>query len=46
MAWAHLFRDTAREWRKLPFRERFDLPSLALFVIFLVTFAYALWRGG
>ncbi|MGZ9115424.1 MAG: hypothetical protein ACXW3V_00630 [Methylocystis sp.] len=38
-------RDEEREWRKLPLRERYDWPSLALFVIFLVVFAYALWRG-
>jgi hypothetical protein len=39
-------RDEEREWRKLPLRERYDWPSMALFVVFLITFAYALWRGG
>ncbi len=39
-------RDAEREWRKLPLRERYDWPSMALFVIFLAAFTYALWRGG
>jgi hypothetical protein len=39
-------REAEREWRKLPLRERYDWPSLALFVVFLIAFAYALWRGG
>jgi hypothetical protein len=39
-------RDEEREWRKLQLRERYDWPSLALFVIFLAAFTYALWRGG
>jgi hypothetical protein len=38
--------DEEREWRKLPLRERYDWPSIAFFVIFLVTFAYALWSSG
>lgn len=31
------------ERRKLPLRERYDWPSIALFVIFLGAFVYALW---
>ncbi|MBS4006051.1 MAG: hypothetical protein KGZ91_21985 [Afipia sp.] len=38
--------DAEREWRKLPFRDRYDWPSLALFAIFVGAFVYALWRGG
>ncbi|WP_281931513.1 hypothetical protein [Methylocystis iwaonis] len=32
------------EWRKLPLRKRYDWPSIALFVIFLGAFLYALWK--
>lgn len=30
------------EWRKLPLRQRYDWPSVALFVIILAAFIYAL----
>lgn len=38
--------DGRREWRKLPLQQCYAWRSLALFVIFVGAFVYALWRGG